>query len=144
MRPRLASFAVLLFAAGSSLQANAQLREAQIVESAANTLSEFVAIPNQNIPTSLLARSEGLVIIPGMLKVGIIGGVRRGKGIVVIRDQNGSWKPPVFATMTGGSIGWQAGVQATDVVHRDHRCRFSPAGFRDGGGFHYQIQAGQF
>jgi lipid-binding SYLF domain-containing protein len=93
-----------------------QLREASTVQSATDALNEFVSIPNQNIPRSLLARAEGLVVVPGMLKVGLIGGVRRGKGIVLIRDQSGAWQPPLFATMTGGSIGWQAGVQATDVV----------------------------
>ena len=43
-------------------------------------------------------------------------GVRHGKGIAVIRDDNGIWRPPTFLSMTGGSVGWQVGVQSTDVV----------------------------
>jgi lipid-binding SYLF domain-containing protein len=34
----------------------------------------------------------------------------------VVRQPNGCWSSPVFITMTGGSIGWQAGIQSTDVV----------------------------
>jgi len=95
---------------------SAQVREAAVVTSATNVLNEFVKIPNQGIPRSLLARAEGLVIIPHMIKIGFVAGGRRGKGVVVTRDQNRAWKPPMFVTMTGGSVGWQAGIQSTDVV----------------------------
>ena len=37
-------------------------------------------------------------------------------GVVVLRDENGGWRPPIFITITGGSFGWQIGVQATDIV----------------------------
>jgi len=42
--------------------------------------------------------------------------VRHGRGVVVSRDGDGNWVGPTFVTVTGGSVGWQAGVQATDVV----------------------------
>jgi SH3 domain-containing YSC84-like protein 1 len=34
----------------------------------------------------------------------------------VVRDETGTWRAPVFISMTGGSIGWQAGIQATDII----------------------------
>ena len=43
-------------------------------------------------------------------------GVRHGHGVVVVRDEAGRWKPPVFVSMTGGSVGWQIGLQATDII----------------------------
>ncbi len=43
-------------------------------------------------------------------------GVRHGNGVVVLRDDNGNWRAPSFISITGGSIGWQAGIQSTDVV----------------------------
>ena len=43
-------------------------------------------------------------------------GVRHGRGVVVIRDENGNWRAPSFISITGGSIGWQVGVQAIDVI----------------------------
>ena len=51
-----------------------------------------------------------------MLKGGFVIGVRHGNGVVVLRDDAGNWRPPSFISITGGSIGWQAGVQSTDVV----------------------------
>jgi hypothetical protein len=35
---------------------------------------------------------------------------------MVVRDKNGHFSNPVFVALTGGSFGWQAGVQSTDVV----------------------------
>ena len=60
--------------------------------------------------------TQGLVIVPAMVKVGLVAGVRHGKGIAVIRDDNGAWQLPIFVSMTGGSVGWQVGIQSTDVI----------------------------
>lgn len=96
--------------------AQAQIQEAAIVDSATNVMNEFMEIPAQGIPRSLLSKAEALVIVPGMLKAGFIAGVRRGKGVVVVRDDQRVWRPPQFVTLTGGSVGPQVGVQATDVI----------------------------
>jgi lipid-binding SYLF domain-containing protein len=90
--------------------------ETAIVESASQVLDEVMAIPAKAIPASLLADAQGIAIVPGMLKGGFVIGVRHGRGVVVMRDELENWTAPFFITITGGSIGWQAGVQATDVV----------------------------
>jgi lipid-binding SYLF domain-containing protein len=64
----------------------------------------------------LLTNAQGIVLVPGILKGGFVIGVERGHGVVCIRDANGAWQLPQFVTITGGSIGWQAGVQKTDLV----------------------------
>jgi SH3 domain-containing YSC84-like protein 1 len=51
-----------------------------------------------------------------VLKGGFVVGVRHGRGVALVRDEQGAWRPPVFVSLTGGSIGWQAGLQATDVI----------------------------
>ncbi len=79
-------------------------------------LAELVAIPGRQIPASLLANAQGLAIIPRVIKIGFVAGARRGHGVVMIRDADGNWGLPRFVTLTGGSVGWQAGVQGTDVV----------------------------
>lgn len=45
----------------------------------------------------------------------MIGG-RRGHGLMSVKNADGSWSNPVFVKLTGGSIGFQAGVQSSDVV----------------------------
>ena len=54
--------------------------------------------------------------MPNVVKGGFVVGVRYGKGLVVVRDGTGAWRPPMFITLTGGSLGWQAGIQATDLI----------------------------
>jgi hypothetical protein len=63
-----------------------------------------------------MAEAQGVVIIPNVIKVGFIAGVRRGHGVVMVRDNEGEWSLPQFVTLTGGSVGWQAGIQGTDVI----------------------------
>jgi lipid-binding SYLF domain-containing protein len=86
------------------------------VNAATQVLREIMAVPLKCIPESLLHESKGIAIIPGMVKGGFIVGVRHGKGVLVTRDDTGLWRAPVFITVTGGSVGAQAGVQATDLV----------------------------
>ena len=54
--------------------------------------------------------------MPDVTKVAFIAGGRRGTGAMVVRDKNGHFSNPVFIALTGGSFGWQCGVQSTDVV----------------------------
>ena len=94
----------------------AQTYEAGIVDGATQVMNEIMAIPARQIPVALLADAQGIAIIPNLLKGGFVVGVRHGRGVVVVRDENGAWKAPVFATLTGGSFGYQIGLQATDVI----------------------------
>lgn len=79
-------------------------------------LTELVAIPGRQIPARLLADAQGVAIVPRVIKIGFVAGVRRGHGVVLVRDADGNWGLPRFVRLTGGSVGWQAGVQGTDVV----------------------------
>lgn len=90
--------------------------ETQIVASATQVLDEVMAEPGKAIPNALLTDAQGLVIVPSLLKGGFVLGVKHGHGVVVVRDPQGVWQPPKFLTITGGSVGWQAGVQQSDLV----------------------------
>ena len=43
-------------------------------------------------------------------------GGRRGHGLLSVKNPDGTWSNPSFVKLTGGSIGFQAGVQSADVV----------------------------
>ncbi len=86
------------------------------VRSADDILHEIMVIPAWQIPEALLSEAQGVAIIPDVIKIGFVAGVRRGHGVVMVRDADGQWTMPQFITLTGGSVGWQAGVQGTDVV----------------------------
>lgn len=91
-------------------------REDAVVDSAREVLTQIMSIPGQSIPASLLARAEGVAIIPQMLKGGFIVGVRHGRGVVLTRDDARRWRLPMFVEITGASFGWQVGIQDTDLV----------------------------
>jgi lipid-binding SYLF domain-containing protein len=95
---------------------HAQAREEARVILATQVLNELRAQRDQYIPDLLLERAYGIAVIPEVIKVGFGVGGRRGKGVMVVRDKNGRFSNPAFVTLTGGSIGWQIGAQATDVV----------------------------
>lgn len=88
----------------------------EIVRTADQVLHEIMTIPAREIPREMLSEAQGVAIIPSVIKVGFIGGIRHGKGVVLVRTAEGQWTLPQFVSITGGSIGWQAGAQSTDVV----------------------------
>ncbi len=89
---------------------------AETIQHSELVLADLSAIPGRQIPKHLLAEAQGVAIIPNVTKIGFIAGVRRGHGVVMVRDAEGEWSLPQFITLTGGSVGWQAGIQGTDVV----------------------------
>jgi len=99
-----------------TLPAAASTREERRVADAADVLDQLLRIPEQTIPPALLSRAYAVAVIPNVVKVGFGLGARRGRGIIVVRQDDNSWSNPAFITMTGGSIGWQVGAQSTDVI----------------------------
>jgi lipid-binding SYLF domain-containing protein len=107
---------IVLGCALSAASALAASDPAQTIRNSEQVLSDLMAIPARAIPHHLLTEAQGVAVIPDVTKVGFVAGVRRGHGVVFVRDAEGEWSLPQFITLTGGSVGWQAGIQATDVV----------------------------
>src|SRR5688572_17141896 len=93
-----------------------QQREQATVVKATNVLQETMANSATSIPSMLLRDAHGIAIVPDVLKGSFIVGARHGKGVVLVRDENQRWSAPVFVTLTGGNVGWQVGVQSSDVI----------------------------
>ena len=70
----------------------------------------------ENIPAELLKITEGIIIVPKLINGGFVIAAKRGKGIAMVKLENGTWSNPIFVTITGGSVGLQAGVQSVDLV----------------------------
>lgn len=108
--------AICLLTCVFSLAAVAGERQDARLTTSTRVLTELMMMPEQNIPTWLLERAHAVAVIPSVIKVGLGIGGRRGKGVLVVRKDNGEWSNPVFVNLTGGSFGFQVGVQSTDVV----------------------------
>lgn len=114
-RPR----TLLALALGLSLAAGAAFagpREDARAQNAVRVLGEIQAIPESGIPDKLLDEARAIIVIPDTVKAGLIIGGRRGHGLLSVRTADGTWSNPAFVRLTGGSIGFQAGVQSSDVV----------------------------
>jgi lipid-binding SYLF domain-containing protein len=116
MKPTSKILGALLAASLLSLPAQAVTREEATVDQALLVLRELQAIPDTRIPDLLLSRAEGLVILPANVKVGLIFGARFGDGVMLVRNADRSWSNPVFVKTAGGSWGFQAGGQVSDIV----------------------------
>ncbi|HZU35563.1 MAG TPA: lipid-binding SYLF domain-containing protein [Gemmataceae bacterium] len=91
-------------------------RATATVESAMDVLQALAGTKPRAIPHALLENAQGIAIIPRVLKASLVVGGRHGHGVVLSRDRHGVWSNPAFISLTGGSIGWQVGVQSTDIV----------------------------
>ncbi len=90
--------------------------EAARVANAADVMNKIMQIPEKAIPPALLSDAQGIAIIPGVIKLGFVVGGQYGRGVLVVREKDGSWSRPVFVTLTSGSVGWQIGAESTDFV----------------------------
>lgn len=106
---------LLLVTASPNAQAQTAKKENDKIQSAVKVLHAF-STSDESIPQELLKETEGIVIIPGMINAGFAIGGKRGKGVAMVKLANGSWSNPVFVTLTGGSFGFQIGVQSVDLV----------------------------
>ncbi|HEV8443107.1 MAG TPA: lipid-binding SYLF domain-containing protein [Steroidobacteraceae bacterium] len=110
----LATSAIAAMTAAAPALASAR-EEARLIE-ASGVLEELFAQKDTAIPERLMSRAYGVAVIPNVVKVAAVVGGRRGSGAMVVRDANGKFTDPIMVTLTGGNIGWQIGVQSTDIV----------------------------
>jgi lipid-binding SYLF domain-containing protein len=99
---------------------------------ATEVFNELVTAPDRGIPTDLLSAAEAIIVIPSLMKGGFIVGAKHGKGLVSVRrppdvsagarspqsdaPPAAAWSGPAFVKITGGTIGWQIGLESVDLV----------------------------
>jgi len=83
--------------------------QARLAAEAAEVLADF---PHQG----WLENARAIAVIPSVKKGAFGFGFRWGTGLISMRDENGCWIPPSYIHIHGGNIGFQAGVQSTDLV----------------------------
>jgi lipid-binding SYLF domain-containing protein len=106
----------LLFVSPEVVLSQDKSKEVEKVEDALEVFKSLVDIPEEGIPEALLHKAEAIAVIPGFWKAAWGIGGRHGKGVLLVRKDEGEWSYPAFISMTGGSIGFQIGVQRADVI----------------------------
>lgn len=109
--------AVSLTALLMATPAFAQLDKDDVEElnEATTALGEIRNVPDKGIPEAIWKKAECVVVIPSLRKAGFIVGAEGGDGVLSCRRGAG-WTAPIFMELTKGSVGLQAGVQATQLV----------------------------
>ena len=100
------------FAADEQSQTSKAALRAQ---AAADVLDEIQGAPDKGIPQEVLGSAECVAVVPSLLKGGFIVGGRFGRGLASCRTPKG-WSAPAFFAVKGGSVGFQIGGQAVDLV----------------------------
>lgn len=108
--------ALIVLALAFTSTSEAATREEKRVADAADVLDQFLRIPESSVPPSLLSRAYAVAVVPNVIKAAFGLGARRGKGVIVVRQDDDSWSNPAFIALTGGSFGWQVGAQSTDII----------------------------
>lgn len=112
--PFFISFLILSFSFTSAKSQDKQ-KEQEKIEASTKVLQDFIQM-KESIPRELMQVTEGIIVIPKLINAGFVVGGKRGKGIAMVKLEDGTWSNPVFVTITGGSVGFQIGVQAVDLV----------------------------
>jgi len=107
-----AILSLLAIAAAASERRDADLDR---IQSATTILNQIMSAPDSAIPDSIMSGAKCIAVMPSMLKAGFIFGANYGKGVATCRTGKG-WSAPAFFKLTGGSFGFQAGGQASDLV----------------------------
>jgi len=97
---------------------NAANKEQERLANAGVVLEEILNVPD-NIPQELLEKAECIIVFPSVKKAAFIFGGSYGRGVMVCRSGatfNGPWGAPAMYALEGGSVGFQIGGQATDLV----------------------------
>lgn len=113
---RLRPLFLLLLPLALALPAHANPSLVAKAEDAVRVLDEVMRMPESALPQAMLRDAHAIAVIPDVVKAGLVLGGRHGRGLLSVKSPDGTWSNPSFIRLSGGSVGWQAGVQATDVI----------------------------
>ena len=110
--------AICLTLVTGGLYAKKLNNEQRRLENCGVVMQEVLNIPD-NIPTELLEKAECVIVIPSVRKLAFGVGASYGRGAMVCRKGqkfNGAWGAPAMYALEGGSVGFQIGGEATDLI----------------------------
>ncbi len=97
---------------------SADNKEQKRLENSGVVMQEIMNTP-ENIPQSVMEKAECVIVFPSVLKAAFVVGASYGRGAMVCRTGEhfrGPWGAPAMFALEGGSVGFQIGGQATDLV----------------------------
>jgi SH3 domain-containing YSC84-like protein 1 len=93
-------------------------KEQKRLENSGVVMQEIMNTP-ENIPQEVMEKAECVIVFPSVLKAAFVVGANYGRGAMVCRtgkDFRGPWGAPAMYALEGGSVGFQIGGEATDLI----------------------------
>ncbi len=93
-------------------------KEQKRLENCGVVMQEIMNIP-ENIPQEVMEKAECVIVFPSVLKAAFVVGGSYGRGAMVCRtgaEFKGPWGAPAMYALEGGSVGFQIGGEATDLI----------------------------
>jgi SH3 domain-containing YSC84-like protein 1 len=93
-------------------------KEQERLENCGLVMQEIMNVPD-NIPQDVIDKAECVIVFPSVLKAAFVVGASYGRGAMVCRtghEFRGPWGAPAMYALEGGSVGFQIGGEATDLV----------------------------
>lgn len=88
-----------------------------LVDNSHRALLEFIADPNMQVVKDLAKRARGIIIIPKMLRGGLVVGGTSGSGIMFVREMStGLWHGPAFYNLGALTFGFQVGAETSQII----------------------------
>jgi SH3 domain-containing YSC84-like protein 1 len=112
------SILVLFVGLAAAAALYAATKEQERLENSGVVMQEIMNTP-ENIPQEVIEKAECVLVFPSVLKAAFIVGGSYGRGAMVCRTGKGfrgPWGAPAMYALEGGSVGFQIGGQATDLV----------------------------
>ena len=87
-----------------------------LVDRSKTTVENFVDDSNMTWFRDHIKEAKGVFIIPRMWKGAFFFGGEGGTGVFLVKSDTGEWSHPAFYTMGTASVGFQFGLQASEIV----------------------------
>lgn len=117
MKKYLIAAGCLALAAGAVYARKGNKEQKRLAECGV-VMQEVLNIP-ENIPHELLEKAECVIVFPSVKKLAFGVGANYGRGAMVCRTGEkfrGPWGTPAMYALEGGSVGFQLGGEATDLI----------------------------
>src|SRR5882672_4899590 len=85
------------------------------LQKSVEVLHAIIATPDKGIPEEVLSDAKCILVVPDLIKGGLVFGGKHGRGVATCRTAEG-WSAPAFISVGGGSWGLQIGVEGVDLV----------------------------
>ena len=105
----------ILFTASSQLNATTATAEA-LVDSATDSVNTFTVDPDMQWFRDNMGNAKGVLVVPSLVKGGFIFGGSGGSGVLLTKGDNNLWSDPAFYTMGSGTVGFQIGVEVSEII----------------------------